>query len=130
MRDVQSTFVTFAAFLALSIFAPACQSDNNHTDDCAASAAHCDGPANDDKPADASDAPVAIPALAVPGRIHLVNRGVVDVYLGLRFVDRCAFDYALRGPDGAPDASGAPLVIEQPTCSCHPVCDSCGTSCA
>ena len=68
---------------------------------------------------------------AVPGRIHLVNRGAIDVYLGLRFVDRCAFDYTLRGPDTTADAGGAPLVIEPPTCPCHPVCDGCvGAACA
>jgi hypothetical protein len=79
---------------------------------------------------DAGDTIVAIPTLAVPGRIHLVNRGAVDVYLGLRFVDRCAFDYALRGPDATPDAGGAPVVIEAPMCPCHPACDSCGATCA
>src|SRR3982751_1962478 len=126
----QSTFVTFAVTFWLSVSAGACQSDNNHTDGCAAASAHCDGSAKDEQPADASDATVAIPTLAVPGRIHLVNRAAVDVYLGLRFVDRCAFDYAVRGPDAAPDASGPPLIIEQPSCPCHPVCDGCSASCA
>jgi hypothetical protein len=135
---VGRTFVTFAALFSLSLFASACQSDNNHTDGCVAAAARCDGSANDGnsmdagdggETSDAGDGSVAIPTLAVPGRIHLVNRGAVDVYLGLRFVDRCAFDYTLRGPDGAADA-GAPVVIEQPMCPCHPACDGCGASCA
>ena len=60
-----------------------------------------------------------------------MNRGAVDVYLGLRFADRCAFDYALRGPDPGADGGAAPLVIEAPACLCHPICDGCvGTTCA
>jgi hypothetical protein len=51
--------------------------------------------------------------------LHLVNRGTTDVYLGLRFADRSAFDYALRGPAGATGASagaGALVTIESPGC--------------
>lgn len=116
---------------ALSIVASAC--GTNAVDDCAAAAMRCDA-AQEDRPAtrDGTDAS-ALPVLGLPGRIHLVNRGAVDVYLGLRFADRCAFDYVLSGPDPAADggSGGAPLVIEPPACPCHPACDGCvGTACA
>ena len=69
-------------------------------------------------------------ALLAPIRFHLRNDGSGDVYLGLRFIDRCAFDYTvteLEPNDGGADAGTPSVMIEQPMCPCHPSCTDCST---
>jgi hypothetical protein len=63
-----------------------------------------------------------------PIRFHLRNDGPVEVYLGLRFIDRCAFDYTVSKL--APGDGGADVTIESPMCRCRPSCTECSATCA
>src|SRR4051794_5113831 len=115
---------------------------------CSRRAAECGGPTPSPSTYGASDAAVsdadaavapdstaemdalsedadAAPALQSPIRFHLRNDGTGDVYLGLRFIDRCAFDYTvtkLDPRDGGEDAGPSSLIIEPPMCMCRPDC--------
>jgi hypothetical protein len=80
--------------------------------------------------ASGDEADASAPALLAPIRFHLRNDGSGDVYLGLRFIDRCAFDYTvtkLEANDGGADAGTPSVMIEQPMCPCHPSCTDCST---
>jgi hypothetical protein len=79
---------------------------------------------------DTLDADARAPALLSPIRFHLRNDGPGDVYLGLRFLDRCAFDYTvtkLEPSDGGDDAGSSSVIIESPMCPCGVKCSDCAT---